>query len=142
MERARQLHIRLALAECGRCIGSLHLPAAAASAPTAAAVPRTRHVTQKRWSSSRRMTRQRTRWTAVESEKTSIRGSKIQVCVFRFTELLFTFALRTSAIVLSLPPAHDAGTVSLLLFVLLTQWDSNLRPSGRKAPNLPLSHHA
>ena len=21
------------------------------------------------------------------------------------------------------------------------QWDSNLRPSGRKAPNLPLSHH-
>src|SRR6218665_2460931 len=22
------------------------------------------------------------------------------------------------------------------------QWDSNLRPSGRKAPNLPLSHHA
>src|SRR6218665_1724509 len=22
------------------------------------------------------------------------------------------------------------------------EWDSNLRPSGRKAPNLPLSHHA
>ena len=28
----------------------------------------------------------------------------------------------TSAIVLSLPPVLDAGTVSLLLFVLLTQW--------------------
>src|SRR6218665_72723 len=24
----------------------------------------------------------------------------------------------------------------------LLEWDSNLRPSGRKAPNLPLSHHA
>src|SRR6218665_635801 len=22
------------------------------------------------------------------------------------------------------------------------EWDSNLRPSGRRAPNLPLSHHA